>query len=413
MTRIAPSFPPSPPHHTLRQRLRAALAGMHAAFIARRQPVPGPLAGPGTRGVTCLVSGLAAMLLATGGAQAARPQPLPALNIDITQTSVSGISSGGFMAVQFQIAHSDIVKGAGVVAGGPYYCAQNDVFKATTTCSCTGEPSLSCKVTPESTEVSALVAATQRFFTAGDISDPAHVARQRVATVVGDRDALVPPDITAQLHAYYQALGLPPDNLRAIEVDDAGHTMPTEAFGIDCAETATPYIGKCRLDAAHDILSHIYGPLTPRQDGAAAGRFIQFDQQPFVPWYDKFSYLWSAGMDSSGWVYVPDNCARGEPCRVHIALHGCRQGQSYLPLKPPPGGGLYYGTTFVKHAGYDRWADANNLVILYPQAVSIPLRNPNGCWDWWGFTDRHYADRQGVQIRALRAMVDALAGGRR
>ena len=36
----------------------------------------------------------------------------------------------------------------------------------------------------------------------------------------------------------------------------------------------------------------------------------------------------------------------------HIALHGCKQGQSFLPLKPPPGGGLYYGTTFVRNAGY-------------------------------------------------------------
>ncbi len=33
-------------------------------------------------------------------------QPLPALGTDADQTTVSGISSGGFMAVQFHVAHS-------------------------------------------------------------------------------------------------------------------------------------------------------------------------------------------------------------------------------------------------------------------------------------------------------------------
>jgi hypothetical protein len=39
------------------------------------------------------------------------------LNIDKTQISVSGISSGGFMAHQFHVAHSSNVMGAGIVAG--------------------------------------------------------------------------------------------------------------------------------------------------------------------------------------------------------------------------------------------------------------------------------------------------------
>ena len=112
----------------------------------------------------------------------------------------------------------------------------------------------------------------------------------------------------------------------------------------------------------------------------------------------------STGLDSTAWAYVPNSCAKGEKCRVHIALHGCKQGQSYLPLTPPPGGGLYNGTLFVKHTGYDQWADNNHIVILYPQAVSIPFRNPNGCWDWWGYTGPDYATKNAVQIRTLRAM---------
>jgi poly(3-hydroxybutyrate) depolymerase len=39
---------------------------------------------------------------------------------------------------------------------------------------------------------------------------------------------------------------------------------------------------------------------------------------------------------------------------------------------------------YINHAGYNRWADTNGIIVLYPQAAAssgIPL-NPNGCWDW-------------------------------
>ncbi len=41
----------------------------------------------------------------------------------LTRTTVSGLSSGAYMAGQFQIAYSRLVTGAGIVAGGPYGCA--------------------------------------------------------------------------------------------------------------------------------------------------------------------------------------------------------------------------------------------------------------------------------------------------
>ena len=354
-----------------------------------------------------------ALLIVSFGAFAAPPQALPALNIDINETSVSGISSGGFMAVQLQVAHASIIKGAGVIAAGPYYCAQNSAVTATTECSCTGEPLLACNVTANSAAVPTLAAITRSFFARGLIDDPANIARQRAITISGGKDALVPAQVTAQLHDYYGAVGLPPENVSAVSLANAGHTMPTVAYGGACSATDAPYIGKCRFDSAKAILTWIYnaGALKVRTSGKPKGRYIEFDQARYVTNGGAFSFLWGSGLDRTGWVYVPDSCARGEPCRLHVALHGCKQGQSYLPLQPPPGGGLYYGTTFVKNTGYDRWADNNRLVVLFPQAVSIPWKNPNGCWDWWGYTDAHYADRQGVQIRAIRAMIEQLAAG--
>ena len=51
-------------------------------------------------------------------------EPLAAFaKIDPTDITVSGISSGAFSAHQFHIAFSSLVKGAGIVAGGPFGCA--------------------------------------------------------------------------------------------------------------------------------------------------------------------------------------------------------------------------------------------------------------------------------------------------
>src|SRR3954469_7017365 len=47
-------------------------------------------------------------------------------NAAIGESSISGISSGAFMAVQFGTAWSSVITGVGVVAGGPYWCAKAD-----------------------------------------------------------------------------------------------------------------------------------------------------------------------------------------------------------------------------------------------------------------------------------------------
>ncbi|HSD39404.1 MAG TPA: poly(3-hydroxybutyrate) depolymerase [Rhodocyclaceae bacterium] len=336
--------------------------------------------------------------------------PLPALNIDVKQTSISGISSGGFMTVQFQVAHSSIIKGAGVVAGGPFNCSKADVFRAVSSCSCTGEPNVPCAVTESSADVPSLVAGAESMARQGQIDPTGNVAAQRILILSGAKDTLVPPAIAHQLSAFYAGLGVPAANLSLVSLSNAAHTMPTQSYGATCSTETSPYIGKCGYDSANHILSWIYGPLKA-VGTKPAGKFIEYDQRAYIPAESAGLFNWSTGLDNTAWVYVPDSCAKGEKCRIHIALHGCKQGQSFLPLTPPPGGGLYNGTTFVKNIGYDRWADKNHLVILYPQAVSIPLKNPNGCWDWWGYTGADYATKNAVQIQTLRAMVDALAAG--
>lgn len=337
-------------------------------------------------------------------------QPLPALNIDIAQTSVSGLSSGGYMAVQLAVAYSSIIKGAGVVAAGPYFCSQGKLSTAMTQCSC--NPPLPCGVSATSTAVPSLVSATGRAFAGKLIDDPASLAGQRVITISGLKDTTVPQAVVQQLGDYYGALGLPSASLSAVSLDNAGHTMPTLNYGAACGDSVSPFIGKCQYDAAKAILGWIYGPvpLKPPVGSAPAGHFVQFDQTAFLPKSGPWSVPGAAGLDNTGWVYIPNDCKAGARCRLHVALHGCEQGQDYVPIDSSTSK-LFYGSTFVRHAGYDKWADNNQIVVLFPQAVVIPETNPLGCWDWWGYTDSHFADQKGVQMQAIRAMIDRLSSG--
>ena len=70
-----------------------------------------------------------ASLCLTAPAEASSPA-LPRL--DITGVYVTGVSSGGFMATQLQVAYSATFDGAGVIAAGPYDCGQGNVIEFAT-----------------------------------------------------------------------------------------------------------------------------------------------------------------------------------------------------------------------------------------------------------------------------------------
>jgi len=71
------------------------------------------------------LSVILAVLIQTGiatSASAADAVKLKSYNAAIGDSSISGISSGAFMAVQFGTAWSSVIQGVGIVAGGPYWC---------------------------------------------------------------------------------------------------------------------------------------------------------------------------------------------------------------------------------------------------------------------------------------------------
>jgi poly(3-hydroxybutyrate) depolymerase len=306
-------------------------------------------------------------------------EPRPAIELDATGTTVSGLSSGAFMAVQLHVANSRSISGVGVVAGGPYFCAEGQLATALNRCMSTfiGAP-----------DADALLERARALASEGRIDPLADLADDRVYLFSGTNDDTVQPRVMDAARAFYRRSGIGEENVRFVDDLAAGHAFIVEDATNACGATASPFINDCDYDQAGAILAHLYGPLeSPR--AADESRLFEFDQVEFLD--DPESH----GMSSTGYVYIPAACASAQGCRLHIALAGCKQ-------TPADIGDLYPRTT-----GYNAWAESNRLVILYPQSSASP-GNPNGCWDWWGYDDPAYHTKQGRQMMAIARMAARL-----
>jgi poly(3-hydroxybutyrate) depolymerase len=347
--------------------------------------------------------------------------------LDPSGVTVSGISSGAFFAHQFHVAYSSLVKGVGIVAGGPYACADNAdsitppfgnpffvaavprrVVAALAECTTFGRAEFKKQGWgfPDQPQASDSQAAAARQQTAGKIDDPANLAGSRVWLFHGDKDTVVPQPTAEALNQFYQLMGVPAANIQVVAGPDAQHGMPIDALASGATTHCDPpeksYLVKCDYGAAERLLPYLY-PDAAAQTPAAPGHIVRFDQTAFFDANDE-----SASLNSFGYLYVPQACENdaqsAQRCRLHVAFHGCEQYAAKIH------------DLFAREAGYDSWADANNVVVLYPQATkwiratdpSELSANPQGCWDWWGYTGKDYLGRDGTQMRAVRAMIGRL-----
>lgn len=329
-----------------------------------------------------------AMLAAAACGRAAEESPadarLQALPVDRGAVTVSGPSAGGYMAVQFHVAHSQLVQGAGVLAAGPYLCAENSMRLGL------GR----CMKGDEKIPTDRLIQATSELALDDAIDPIAGLADDRVWIYHGAADPYVLPPVVDALEAYYRAL-VTPGNVVRVEHAGAGHAFPTaDAAAPDCSVFEPPYVANCGLDGATALFRHLYGELQPGREPAPAG-LTEFDQRPYA------AAAGSKALADRGWLYIPTACAPGSrtACRLHVVFHGCKQGASFI------------GDAFVRRSGYLAAAEANSIVLLFPQVEpSYQPLNPMGCWDWWGYEGEDYATRNGPQMRAVRAMIADLLG---
>lgn len=298
---------------------------------------------------------------------------LDKLNIDLSQTSVSGLSSGGYMATQFQLSHSETLVGAGIVGAGPYYCALGDISMALGQCVSKSSSSISNQP---------FLAKYQQYLAQGLVASSEALQDDRVKIIHGANDTTVNRSAADLLAEQYQTW-LAPTQVEYLSDKAFAHHMPTLNSGTACDVSQSPFIGDCAFDAAGEILSFIYPELIPPKSTAT---------QP-VQSIDmgKLTKLSGTSIHQEAYIYLPEACQAGESCKLHISFHGCNQSIDDV------------GNTYAEQAGFNRWADVNNIVVLYPQvkkSMFMPL-NPQGCWDWWGYTDENYANKKGPQIQAI------------
>lgn len=218
-------------------------------------------------------------------------------------------------------------------------------------------------------------------------------------------------------------------------VDDVPslHAIPTLRTGTACgtkkhgaaayAPGAMHGLEACGFDGPGEALRHIYAgdgggaPLVPPANASAivAAHVVAFDQLPFGMRGDSTKDMAFA---RTGYAYVPPRCRRATergggsaaaaavpttaPCRLHVFFHGC--GSAYNSGATVAGHG--FNDTFIAHAGFSAWAEANDIVVLFPQKDATK----ETCWDGYGWGGPHWATKQGGQMAAVWRLVSHVAG---
>jgi poly(3-hydroxybutyrate) depolymerase len=334
-------------------------------------------------GLTRFASVLAVAYMATACGSEPSAPALPALKIDTSRVAVAGLSSGAYMATQVHFALNDRIQGAALYSGGPYGCAQANLDMALGPC---------MKAEPSAPDLLGLVAKTKERADAGKISPINALQGDRVFVFHGAKDGTVNPALGKLSAGLYRQLG---GESLPVTLDDqrpVGHTFPTLATGSDCEVTESPFLGNCGIDGAGLGIQALFGNLGAAGT-APSGRLLSFDQASLFGEGDDAG----KGLAESGFTYVPKACDAGG-CGALVVFHGCQQNAENV------------GESFVRDAGFNRWADLYQLVVVYPQTRSsyVPL-NPKACWDWWGYSGTNYDTREGAQARFVANLLDRLA----
>ena len=319
---------------------------------------------------------LTTLLAACGRDKSVEIEEQVTYTIDASRISVSGLSAGAYMAGQLHVAHSGLFNGAALIAGGPYWCAQGSIKLGLGPC-----------MNGEDIVPNVFLGYAREAESAGKIDSLDNLADDPIWLFHGASDDIVNAKVPAAAATFYESVA-GSDQITSVNDVDVVHGFPTLETGTSCDQMATPFLNACGYDAAGELLQALHGKLKQRTDASGELRVVP------QPGSDD------AEMLDNAFLYVPAACAAGEACGVHVVLHGCQQSAEFV------------SDAFAAGAGYNQWAEANKLLVLYPQVASSKIAplNPLGCWDWWGYTSENYATREAPQIKVIKATIDAIAG---
>jgi poly(3-hydroxybutyrate) depolymerase len=284
------------------------------------------------------------------------------------------------MALQMEVAFSSFFSGAAIIAGIPYYCAQNGMLTIP-----------DCTLYPTLIPVATLEQDMTKFASNGQIDSLNNLRSHSLYLFSGLLDTVVTSGVVKTIEKIASDLGV--TKILSVYSIAAEHSMPTNDWGSLCPVLSVPFINNCNYDGAGKALAHLYGnlksPVTP------IGELIKLDQSKYTP--NNVNPA-SISMATYAYVYLPTQCHTKSniTCKLHISFHGCIQGSDIV------------STTYVNHAGWNKWAESNNIIVLYPQTIVSLVNpiNPQGCWDWWGYTSGNYAFKNSPQMVTVRNMIN-------
>jgi len=253
------------------------------------------------------------------------------------------------------------------------------------------------------------------------IDDVANVAKHNIYAFSGELDAVVNQGVMKKLVTYYGMIGANSSRIQTNFNVPAQHSFVTDHYGHPCYDFESPFINNCNFDLAGAIMKHIYG------DGLK-NRVEQVESNVSSCFFKKFFFFKklvelvlkktpcfrnkqlktfsqeaynpsSAQLDTEGYIYIPTGCQSNKTaCYFQVLFHGCKQGKEFI------------NDIYARHTGMNEWAEANNMIILYPQVKSNGGQNQNGCFDWWGYADAQYHTKKGLQMTAIAKMVQDATG---
>jgi hypothetical protein len=193
------------------------------------------------------------------------------------------------------------------------------------------------------------------------IDNPLYMTDDKVYLFSGSEDSSVNPIVVDSLRSYYLNF-VKLSNLVSDFNIQAEHCFPTLDYGAPCMSGGPPYIGNCSFDGAGRALGVLYDNLNKPSEMVTAN-LIKFNQEAYYPLLRKEL----SSLSEYGYIYVPTACQNNEQCHLHISFHGCLQALTDI------------GNEYAANTGFNRWAEANNIIVLYPyakQSTMLPI-NPN------------------------------------
>src|SRR5512134_748554 len=228
------------------------------------------------------------LIIAAGAAWmtvAAAAERLPALDAQSERVTVSGLSSGAYMAVQLAVSHSARVNGVGVFAGGPYYCVGINATRAESVCM-QGNPGADGSIRD-----------AERLASLRLIDSTQNLRTMKAWLLAGEKDSKVVTAVVLANRDFFAHYNKASVQFRV--QPGLGHGLATPSNGVDCETSAPPFLNRCGVDVVGEML----GALHP---GVAAGsgkegRVLAFNQADFVPAWRRW---WSmTSLDKTGYAF--------------------------------------------------------------------------------------------------------------